>query len=204
MESNSNMSQNQNTSNSNQQGADYGRQNQDQQYGNEYFPDYVRPQPDEVIFEWQSDSRPFRKRQTKFFTTILTIVLLLSFILFFAGQLLPIAVVVAVAFLYYIMNTIPPESVMHRISTYGIKSNGELYYWQELGRFWFETKQDTRILYVEVARFPNRLTLLLGNSSENDLRKILSEILLEERPPLTTVEKAADWLSKKFPIDVDG
>lgn len=174
-----------------------------QQQQRQYFPDIVKPQPEELVYEWQAPSRPFKKHNRQYFTTILTIVLLLSLILFFAGQFLPIAVVVAVAFLAYILATIPPYTIVNRITNYGVRSEDDLYYWEELGRFWFEKKHDSEILYIEVARFPNRLSLLIGSGSKEEIREILSEVLLEEKPPLNEIEKASQWLQKKIPLDID-
>ncbi len=168
-----------------------------------YFPDYQRPIPEELVFSWQAPSRPFKKHNRQYFTTITTIVLLLCFILFFAGQFLPIAVVVAVAFLSYIMATIPPQTITNSVTTFGVRNEEDLYYWDELGRFWFDKKHEEEILYIEVSRFPFRLALLLGNESKEELTEILSEILLNQRPPLTETEKLAKWLQKKVPLDID-
>ncbi len=168
-----------------------------------YFPDYQRPVTEELVFNWQAPSRPFKKHNRQYFTTIATIVLLLSLILFFAGQFLPIAVVIAVAFLSYIMATIPPQTITNSITTFGVRNEEELYFWDELGRFWFDTKHGQEILYIEVDRFPFRLALLLGNESKEQLTEILSEILINQKPALTETEKLAKWLQKKVPLDID-
>lgn len=169
----------------------------------EYFKGFEKPKPEETILEWNAPSRPFKKRNRQFHTTVVTIALLLSFILFFAGQVITIAVVFAVAFLIYVMSTIPPHTITNKITTYGLRSEDSLYFWDELGRFWFETKLSDRILYVEAARFPHRLTLLLGKADEKELREILSEVLLEQKPAPNVTDKVADWLKEKVPLDLD-
>jgi hypothetical protein len=169
----------------------------------QYFPDIIKPQPEEIILEWQAPSRPFKKHNKQYFTTIITIVLLLSLILFFAGQILPIAVVIAVAFLAYVMATIPPHTITNQLTTYGVRTEDNLYFWEELGFFWFEKKYSEDVLLIEVARFPNRLSLLIGSSTKEEVRDILSQVLLEERPPLTEIERLAKWLQKKVPLDLD-
>jgi hypothetical protein len=182
-------------------------QNQDfqnpDQSNQTYFPDFERPIQEELVFQWQAPSRAFKKRNRQYFTTIATIVLLLCLILFFAGQILPVAVVIAVAFLSYIMATIPPHTITNSITTFGIHNENNLYYWEEMGRFWFEKKYDDLILFIEVDRFPFRLSLLLGNESQEELTEILSEVLINERPPLTETERFAQWLQKKVPLDLD-
>ena len=186
-----------------QSAQESSRQDQKRQPNTEYFPDVQRPIQEELVFQWQAPSRAFKKRKRQYFTTIGTIVLLLCLILFFAGQILPVAVVIAVAFLTYIMATIPPQIITNSVTTFGIRNEENLYYWEELGRFWFDKKYDDTILYIEVDRFPFRLSLLLGKESKEELIEILSEVLINEKPPLTETEKLAAWLQKKIPLDID-
>ncbi len=185
------------------QASQENKASQNEPESSAYFPDYQRPVVEELVFNWQAPSRPFKKHKRQYFTTIATIVLLLCMILFFAGQFLPIAVVIAVAFLSYIMATIPPQTITNSITTFGVRNEEELYYWDELGRFWFDTKHGEEILYIEVERFPFRLALLLGSESKEQLTEILSEILINQQPPLTETEKLAKWLQKKVPLDID-
>ena len=170
----------------------------------EKFPGIVKPITEEVVYEWISPSRPFRPRKKQFFTTLITIVLLFCLILFFAGQVLPIAVVAALGFMSYVLSTIPPHQITQQFTTYGIRIEKELYYWEELGRFWFDKKLDSHLLIVEVSRFPNRLTIVLtGQEQIGEVQQILSEVLLFQKPDLTWIEKAGAWLQKKFPLELD-
>jgi hypothetical protein len=166
-------------------------------------PGMYRPQPEMLVLQWQSPSRPFKKRTKRFFTTVMVIGLLVSLILFFAGQVLPVAVVFSIVFLVYVLSVVPPIMLNHTITTFGIHIDAELYYWQELGRFWFETKHNQGLVNIEVSRFPGRLTLMLGDQTEDDIRAVLAEVLLEERPPLTQFEKIAQWLEQHIPLDID-
>ena len=167
------------------------------------MPPDTRPQPEQLILEWQAPSRPFKKRNRQYYLTIAMIVVLISLILFFAGQFLPIAVVIAVAFLAYVLSAVPPEMITNQITTYGIRSEQAIFYWDELGRFWYSDKFGQRLLHLELARFPNQVTLLLGQQNEADITEILSEILLQEKPLPTSFDKAANWLQDKIPLDFD-
>lgn len=170
-----------------------------------YLEDFlpIAPQQEEIIYEWQAPSRPFKQHSRQYFTTVGTIALLVVLILFFAGQHLPIAVVLAVSFLVYVMSSIPPQTITNQMTTFGIHLGDNLYYWEELGRFWFKTKHDDEVLYVEVGRFPDRLTMLVGNGEKDILRDILAIGLLEQEPPPTYYEKAAQWLQEKIPLDIE-
>jgi hypothetical protein len=177
--------------------------NEQNQQDQQYFPGMQKPIREELVFQWQAPSRPFKKRKKQYFTTVATIVLLLCLILFFAGQFLPVAVVLAVAFLSYTMATIPPHTVTNSFSTHGVRNEKDFYAWEELSRFWFDKKHDDKILYIEVNRFPFRLMLLVGNEDEDEIAEILSEVLIAEKPPLTETERLAAWLQKKVPLDID-
>ncbi|PIY79395.1 MAG: hypothetical protein COY81_02785 [Candidatus Pacebacteria bacterium CG_4_10_14_0_8_um_filter_43_12] len=167
------------------------------------IPGMTKPMPEETLLEWQAPSRPFKQRNRQSFTTIGLICILIALILIFAGQLLPVAVIIALFFVYYVLNSTPPGLVTHKLTTYGIRVEDTLYYWEEMGRFWFTQKFDQPLLQIEIARFPNRLTILLGEISKDDMQLILAEVLLNQQPPPTTYEKAAQWFQEKLPIDIE-
>ncbi len=164
---------------------------------------FEKPQVEEELVQWQAPSRPFKRHNRQFYTTIGMIVLLVGLILFFAGQTLPVAVMIAVVFFIYVQHSIEPGQVLYKLTTYGIRVENDLYYWSELGRFWFTTEYGMPVLHIEVGRFPFRLKMLLGDISEEGMTAVLSEILLNQTPPPTTYEKIASWLHEKIPIDLE-
>lgn len=167
------------------------------------YQTYQGPYQEEVILEWNAPSRPFKKRNRKYYTTVGLIVILISLILIFAGQFLPVAVVIALGFLTYVLSSVPPETVRNTITTLGIRNGGTLYQWEELGRFWFTTRYDQRMLHAEVSKIPNQITLLIQPELEQELIEVLSEVLRFEKPPLTSFDKAANWLQEKIPLDTE-
>ncbi len=167
------------------------------------IPGFTKPIREEILLEWHAPVRPYKPQNRQVFTTIGVIGLLIGLILFFAGQLLPVAVVFATIFLVYVMYSTPPSLALNKLTTYGIRVENTLYYWEEMGRFWFTRKFDTDILHIEIGRFPNRLTLLLSDIPKEDMEAILSEVLIQEVPPPTAYEKVAQWLHEKIPIAIE-
>jgi hypothetical protein len=158
---------------------------------------------EEVLYEWKAPSRPFKRQSRQFYSTIGVIALLIGLILFFAGQIIPVAVVFAVVFLAYIMYSTPPAVVVHKITSDGIRIEDTLYYWEELGRFWFTKKYNEPLLLIETDHFPFRLTILLGTVKMEEMKFLLEAVLVNEQPPPTAYEKAAKWLQDKIPIDIE-
>jgi len=169
----------------------------------ERFPGVQKPVQEEFLLEWEALSRPYKARTRQYFSSVLIIGLLISMILFFAGQVLPIAVVIAAVFLVYVLSVVPPGMVKHSITTFGIRVEDSLYYWEQLGRFWFSEKYGQQILHIETSRFPGRLTILLGDLSKKNMQILLSEVLVHKKPELTLYEKGAAWLQEKIPLDND-
>ncbi|HZZ98966.1 MAG TPA: hypothetical protein VFG51_03470 [Candidatus Saccharimonadia bacterium] len=162
----------------------------------------VQVAPEEVLLVWDAASRPYKKRDREYYTTIAIIIFLLSIILFFAGQFLLIAVIVAFGFVSYMLASIAPENTSHAITTYGIRTGDKLYHWAELGRFWFTDRLGQRVLHVEYFhRIIGSLLLLLGDVKEEEVKSILLDYLPNETPMPTFVEKASQWLQKKIPLD---
>jgi hypothetical protein len=163
------------------------------------------PLREEVLVDWTAPERPFKKRDREYYTTIGVIVFLLSIILFFAGQFLPIAVVVAFGFVSYALAAVPPEMTKHQITTKGIRTGSKLYQWETLGRFWFTPKLGQPVLHVEHAHpVTARLMLLVGDTTQEELTAALEQYLVQETPPATWLDRSSSWLQSKFPLEKTG
>ena len=167
------------------------------------FPYQNQPQPEQLVLEWKAASRPYRKRNRQYYTTVGAIIFLLILILLAMNQFLPIAVVLVTAFFAYVLSAVPPEVVVNQITTYGIRTDQNFYAWDEMGRFWFETVAKQRILKIEINRFPNQFTLLTGDINKKDMIELLSEALVMQQPEKTSFEKAAAWLQHAIPLDIE-
>lgn len=157
-----------------------------------------------LVLEWTAPSRPYKKHDREYYTTIGVIVALLCLILFFAGQFLFIAVLISLAFVSYVLAAIPPEPIQNKITSFGIHIGDQLYYWEELGRFWFTEKYKTTLLHIETARaFPTQLILLLGDKDKEEVKKSMIKYAIFETPKDTWLDKAAKWMTQKFPLEKD-
>jgi len=162
----------------------------------------TKPRTLKTLLAWSAPSRPFKKRGKEFFSTIGTIALLLVIILVFFQEWLLIMVIIAMAFSAYVLATIQPEKVDHQITNRGVMTGAKKYRWGELNRFWFGKKANQTMLYLETRlRFPRLLILLLGETKQVEIKKILVKYLAFEQPDPTWLDKSGDWLSRKFPLE---
>lgn len=155
----------------------------------------------EVLLAWTSPSRLFKRRDREYFTNIGAIVFLLIVILIFAREFLLIAAVVAIVFLVYVLSTVPPEEVSHRITNLGLESAGHFYRWEELVEFWFEEQWSQTMLVLRPI-IGTRIIVLLGTQDKESVRKLIAEYIpFRERPEKTWVDNAARWITEKIPLE---
>jgi hypothetical protein len=156
---------------------------------------------EEVYISWSSPSRLFKKRDKEYYTNVGAIVFLLAIIFAFAREFVLIATVVSLVFLVYVLATVPPEDIKHKITNLGIESGGHFYRWEELVDFWFEDQWGQTKLEIRAYAQP-RLIILLGNESKDTVREAIAKYIpFREVPDKTWVENAATWLSQKVPLE---
>ncbi|MBU3957154.1 hypothetical protein KKI19_02695 [Patescibacteria group bacterium] len=162
----------------------------------------VKPEPLKTLLAWTASERPFKRRSREYFTTIGAIVFLIGVILLFLKEWLLIVVIIALMFVAYIMSTVEPRKVEHKITNEGIVTGGRRYRWGELGRFWFTEKWGEKVLHTETLfGMPRQLLMLLGETKEEQVKKILSDYLPFEEPEKTWVDNASEWLSRRVPLE---
>lgn len=160
-------------------------------------------EPLRTLLFWKAPSRPFRKRDRSYYTTIATIVILLILIAFLAKEFLLIGVLITLTFVVYVLGFIPPEEVEYKISTQGITIGDHFYFWPELHSFWIQEKEGHKILYILTSlRFPGQLMLMLGTESEEKVKNIVAKYLpFHEIAPQSLLDKWALGLQKHFPLE---
>jgi len=154
-----------------------------------------------TLLEWKAPSRVFKKRNKEFFSTILTMAALIIIILALLKEWILILTVVSFVFLVFVMEKTPPEEVEHKITNRGIITGEKEYRWKKLKRFWFEEKNEKKILCVETITFPRILMMLLGQREESELRNVLASYLPEEIPPKPAMDRIVQWLAEKISLE---
>ncbi len=155
------------------------------------------------IFTWKSPVHIYKERTRKYFTQVALYALvgILAAIAF--GEIMLVGVIIAVVFVVYVLATAIPETVEHRINNMGIVSGGKVYLWEDLDSFWFDKKEETRMLVVQTyLRFPTRLIIILNEKiSDRALLEALERHLHFHAGPVHTVfDKWAMKLQKKIPL----
>lgn len=163
----------------------------------------VQPEELRTLLTWKSPSRPFKRRDKEFFTTIGAIVFLIAVILLLLKEFLLIGVILSLMFIAYVLSTTEPEIVEHTITNKGIKSMGHEYEWSELNHFWFTEKWGQPILTISFKiRGLVQVIILVPKDLQGKVKEELQNYLTyQEKPEKNFFDSAAEWLSKKVPLE---
>lgn len=159
--------------------------------------------PVSTLISWRAPARPYRKKDRSFYTTVAILLILISLIALLAGEALLIGVLLALGFIVYVLNFIPPQEIDYKISTQGVTIGDHFYHWDSLDSFWFTKKDDQNLLNIlTLFRFPGMLIIPLGEESEDEVRKAVARFLpYHEIAPKSMIDKWSESLQKHFPLE---
>lgn len=173
--------------------------------GPEFFtPKMMEAEEIKTLLAWEALSRPFKKRDRSYYTTIAILVILLVLIAFLAREFLLIGALLSLAFVAYVLAFVPPHHVNYRISTQGITIGEDFYFWHFLDSFWFKESNGSKVLHIQTRlRFPAQLMLVLSSPAEEEkVKKLVARFLpYVEVPYKTWMEKWSEGLQKHFPLE---
>lgn len=171
----------------------------------EYFtPKMMEAEEIKTLLSWEAPSRPFRKKDRSYYTTVTILVVLVVFtVVFWLHDYLLIGAILSVAFVSYVLAFVAPGKITYKISTQGITIGEDFYFWHFLDSFWFKEKEGFKILHIQTAlRFPAQLMLVLGSEDSEKIKKIVARFLpFHEVPYKSLMEKWSESLQKHFPLE---
>ena len=150
------------------------------------------------LFIWNAPARPFKKRNKEYYVTLIAIAAIVGLILFLVDGFMPVILIISLVFLFYIMNTVEPETIDYKITTKGIKVVDKRTDWKDLGRFWFSRRFDSELLVFETAGLTGRLEIVIKSEDKEKIKKTLADYLTQEEVPPSFLDKTANWFSKKL------
>jgi hypothetical protein len=156
-----------------------------------------------ILYTWKAPSRSFKRRDKEFWTTVISIVFLVGLILFFVKEWFLIAAIISLTFVYYVLSTVEPEEVEHKITNRGLIYAGQTYAYENISQFWFSEKNDQKVINFELVGggLVGRITLMIGSGEQGKIKEILLKYLIEEEVKPNFLDNASKWLAEKVPLE---
>jgi uncharacterized membrane protein len=157
---------------------------------------------EKILLEWAAPSRPYKIRSREFYTTILSIAFLLGVILLLLKEFLLIGVIMAFAFLSYVLATYKPDDAKHQITTLGIRTDDKLYPWDQLTNFWLKKQWDQEVIICKtITALPGVILLVVDAEKREKILKEIGNMIPLVKPTDSFVDKASKWLGNKIPLE---
>lgn len=158
----------------------------------------VRREPERDLVTWTAPSRLFRKYGRKAYVSIFSIVGIISIVIFIAEGLMPVILLIALIFLFYVLSTVPPENIEYKVTNRGIKIAGKETPWQNIGSFYFASKVGGEILIIDTVVFPGKMEIVINPEIKDTLRKEISAYIPYEEKSPSPFDKFTGWFFKKL------
>lgn len=159
----------------------------------------VRREPERDLITWTAPSRPFKRRDRQFYTTVFAIAGIISLILFLAEGIMPVILIVALVFLYYVLSTVPPENIEYKITSKGVKIAGKLTEWQAMSRFCFGERSGGEILIFETFLIPGKIEIMINPEIKDGLKREISAYIPYEEIAASGLDRITNWVAQKLP-----
>lgn len=157
---------------------------------------------EKIRFEWMAPERAYQKKNKDFWITVVSILVLVSVILFFVKEFYLIISLISALFLYYVLSTVPPQNIKYKITNRGIYFGENRYEWDMFTRFWFKTSLSNEMIHFEtILRFPQQISLVINKEDKDKIKDLVVKKLplIDESPNF--VDKLTKWGISKLPLE---
>lgn len=164
------------------------------------LPDQAQKrEPERELVTWMAPARPFKRRDQRFYITLVAIAAICGLILFLADGWLPVVLIISLVFLFYVLSTIEPENIEYQVTNQGIRIAGITTGWEVARRFWFTKRFDNELLVVETITLPGRLEMVITPEIKPKLEEELAKYLVFEKAPASLLDRSANWFGRRLP-----
>ncbi|MEO0075597.1 MAG: hypothetical protein ABIK31_05760 [candidate division WOR-3 bacterium] len=150
------------------------------------------------LFSWQAPIRPVVKYSHDFWLSMVVISGVIAVIFYIIEGIMPVILIVALGFFYFIFSTAKPEMLKFSITNLGIKIENNTIEWNNLYRYWFSYWMGNNLLIFQTSQIGGRLELVINKEDKDKIRECLKEYLYEEKVPLSYIDKLAIWFSENM------
>lgn len=150
-----------------------------------------------VLLQWSAPMRVFKPLDLANFRRLIVWSVLLSLILIFFKEFVLVLAIFSLLFFSYVMGTVPPAMIVHRIGKSGITTAGHSYLWSELKDFYFVERVRQPVLVVETTLRPSRLVMVLEGVERTQVESILTPFIpFRAEAPRGTLDSLTERLAE--------
>lgn len=150
------------------------------------------------IFSWEGPIRPIVKHSHDFWLSLVVIGGVVGLVFYLIEGMMPLLMIIALGFLYFVLNTVKPERVRFSITNKGVRIGEKMMEWIFLYRYWFSHWMGNDLLVFQTAQIGGRMEIVINKEDKDKIRKALDDYLDEEKVPPSNIDKFAIWFSENM------
>ena len=145
---------------------------------------------EKTLLIWEGPERPFKARDRKYYSGMISIEVVLFLFLMFAGQYILVLVFLSVLFAAYSLYSIPPKKIPYVLTDVGVEIDGEKRPWSAFKGYFITKNLDQKIINLEIStkNLLNLVYLIPNNLQTLDEAQKIVEKYLPLKP--ITVDKS--------------
>jgi hypothetical protein len=153
---------------------------------------------EQVFFSWQAYLRPFEKKSKEFYLNSGAVLAVISLIIFIAEGWVPVVLLIALSFLYFILHNVEPEKVEYKITNFGVRIKDNIIPWENIISFWIEEEKDYNKLILGTNFIPGKMEIVTEKKDKEKIESVLKNYVVKQPIPPSSLEKLAGWFSAKM------
>jgi hypothetical protein len=153
---------------------------------------------EEILFSWKEYERPFERKSREFYLNTGAILAVISLIIFIAEGWVPVILLIAFSFLYYVMHTIEPRIIDYYITNFGLKIQDKTISWNDIYSFWIEERENYNKLALLINFIPGKIDIVTKKEDKEKIESIMKQYAVNQPIPPSRIEKILGWFSSKI------
>ena len=103
-----------------------------------------------TLLIWEGPERPFKKRDKKFYSKMIPLVVAIVLFLTFAGQFMIIIVFLSLLFAAYALYATPPKKSSYVLTTEGVEVEGESIPWKKMESYFISNNNEGTVINLDL------------------------------------------------------
>lgn len=138
---------------------------------------------EKTLLIWEGPERPFKLRDRKYYTSMISISIVLGLFLFFAGHFMLIIALFAILFASYALYSVPPKNISYVLSDVGVYVADTKFLWGDFVGYNISKNLDQTVVNLELGeRKLMKMVYLIPNNVEtlDSAQKIVAKYVPEK------------------------
>lgn len=161
-----------------------------------------KPDQAKTLLIWEGPERPYKKQDRKFYSGMISLVVVISVFLAVAGQFTLIIVLLSLLFATYALYSTPPHKTTYVLTTQGVELKEEKIPWEKFKHYFVSQKLDERVINLDLNEGLMGRRFLIADSQKtlDEAIKIIKEYIDEK--PYATEKTQAQKLVEKIGLGI--